>query len=121
MLTDYFESLMLLERSGEADGLGGEDASWQDVLSFRGALTHTCGQEIPAGGRAALALRPVLLHETDVTLAAGDYFRRERDGSLWRVTGDSDGMRTPAFSGLQFAQVPVERMVKPCLQPFTGS
>ena len=111
MLTDYFESMMLLERRAEPDDLGGETLSFQDVTSFRGALTHTCGEEIPVGGRATLALRPVLLHEPDVTLMAGDTVRRERDGSLWRVTGSSDGMRTPAFSGLQFAQAPVERLV----------
>lgn len=114
MLTDYYESFMLLERSAEPDELGGETVRWTPVTSFQGALTHTCGEEIPAGGRATLALRPVLLHETDVTLISGDYVRRERDGSLWRVTGASDGMRTPAFSGLQFAQAPVERLVNAC-------
>lgn len=114
MLTDYFEPFMLLERLAEADGLGGENVTYQCVTDFRGALTQTCGEEIPVGGRATVRLQPVLLHETDVTLVAGDHIRRERDGSLWRVTGQSGGMRTPAFSGLQFAQVPVERLVIPC-------
>lgn len=113
MLTDYFESFMLLERCADADGMGGEIVTWQPVTSFRGALTHTCGKEIAVGGRAALRQQPMLLHETDVTLVAGDYVRRERDGLLFRVTGMSDGMRTPAFSGLQFAQVPVEGVMLP--------
>lgn len=114
MLTDYFEPFMLLQRCAEADGLGGESVAWQQIMGFRGALTQTCGEEISAAGRQALRLRPVLLHETDVTLTAGDCVRRERDGMLLRVNGNSDGMRTPAFSGLQFAQAPVERLVIPC-------
>ena len=114
MLTDHFEPFMLLERKADADGLGGEIVAYQPITGFMGALTHTCGEEIPVGGRATVRQQPVLLHETDVTLVGGDYVRRERDGSLWRVTGQSDGMRTPAFSGLQFAQAPVERMVIPC-------
>lgn len=111
MLTDYFEPFMLLERSAEPDGLGGETVTWKPVTDFMGAVTHTCGEEISVGGRAALRQTPMLLHETDVTLVQGDHVRRERDDAVYRVCGGSDGMRTPAFSGLQFAQAPVERLV----------
>lgn len=113
MLTDYFEAFMILERCADPDGKGGEIIVWQPVTDFRGALTHTCGEEIAVGGRAVLQQQLMLLHETDVTLVMGDYVRRERDGVVYRVAGASDGMRTPAFSGLQFAQVPVERVVLP--------
>ena len=65
-------------------------------------------------GQITLRSDPVLLHEYDVTLAPGDHVRREKDGALYRVAGRSDDMRTPAFSGLSFAQVPVERLVIPC-------
>lgn len=114
MLTDYFEPFALLERQAEPDGLGGERVQWRYVTTFRGGLTHTCGEEISVGGRVTLQSEPVLLHEFDVTLVPGDHVRRERDRSVWRVTGRSDDMRTPPFSGLQFAQVPVERLVIPC-------
>ena len=111
MLTDHFEPFTLLERIASPDGLGGECVRLEPVTDFRGALTHTCGEEISVGGRAALRQTPMLLHETDVTLVQGDYVRRERDGAVYRVCGGSDGMRTPAFSGLQFAQAAVERLV----------
>lgn len=114
MLTDYFEPFALLEKHAEPDGLGGERVAWQYLTTFQGGLTHTSGEEISVGGRLTLRTDPVLLHELDVTLLPGDHVRRERDGSLWRVTGRSGDMRTPAFSGLQFAQVPVERLVIPC-------
>ncbi len=114
MLTDYFEPFTLLERRAEADGLGGEAVRWAALTTFGGALTHTCGEELSVGGRAVLRQQPVLLHELDVTLILGDHVRRERDGAIYRVCGGSDGMRTPAFSALQFAQVPVERLVIPC-------
>lgn len=114
MLTDYFEAFSLLERIAAPDGMGSEQVQWQYLLSFRGALTHTAGEEISIGGRVTLRSEPVLLHEYDVTLSPGDCIRRERDGTLWRVAGSSDGMRTPAFSGLQFAQVSVERLAIPC-------
>lgn len=114
MLTDHFERFTLLERRAVPDGLGSTEEAWQSVTLFQGALTHDCGETISVGGRAALRMTPVLLHEFDVTLQMGDCVRRERDGSLWRVAGRSDDMRTPAFSGLSFAQVPVERLVIGC-------
>ncbi|MBQ8202220.1 MAG: hypothetical protein IJZ74_10710 [Clostridia bacterium] len=114
MLTDYFEPFALLERISEPDGLGGQRFSFRYVMDFRGGLSYTAGQEISVGGRAVLRSDPVLLHEFDVTLAPGDYVRRERDGAVYRVTGCTEDMRSPAFSGLQFAQVPLERMVIPC-------
>lgn len=114
MLTDYFEPFTLLERRAASDGLGGETVSLEPVTCFRGALTHTCGGETSVAGRATLRISAMLLHETDVTLLPGDIVRRAGDGASFRVTGSSDGMRTPAFSGLQFAQAPVERLVIPC-------
>ena len=114
MLNDYFEPFVLLERSAAADGLGSAEESWQTAVDFRGALTQTCGEEIAIGGRATVRQQPVLLHETDVTLLSGDRIRRVRDGAVFLVRGSSDMMRPPAFSGLQFAQVPVERLVIPC-------
>lgn len=114
MLQDYFEDFALMEKVCKADGLGGESVSLEYVMSFRGGLTHTAGQKISAGGRMTLRSELVLLHEFDVTLSPGEIVRRERDGSLWRVCSSSDDMRTPAFSGLQFAQANVERLVIPC-------
>lgn len=114
MLTDYFEPFLLLENEAVPDGMGGALAAGAPAFSFSGALSQTAGSAPSADGRSLLKLTPVLLHETDVTLQAGDRVKRLRDGSVWRVTGGSGEMRAPAFSGLQFAQVPVERLVIPC-------
>lgn len=111
MLNEYFEPFALLQRTVTDDHAGGRAESWRAELDFRGALTHEAGSEVTVGGRLTLRSQPVLLHEFDVTLTHGDRVQRLRDGSVWRVTGQSGDMRTPAFSGLQFAQVGVERLV----------
>lgn len=109
MLDRWFEDFTLLEAAHTPDGLGASPLTLSDAVPFRGVLTHTAAEEQNAAGQLVLKRQPILLHEFDVTLSPGDYVRRERDGAVWRVAGRSDDMRTPAFSGLQFAQVPVER------------
>lgn len=114
MAERYFEAFTLLEATHEPDGLGGQRLVLTPGAAFSGAITHTAGQEAKSGGRTALHLEAALLHEYDLTLVPGDHVRRERDGAVFRVTGRSDGMRTPAFSGLRYAQVPVERWDEAC-------
>lgn len=114
MIQKWFEAFMLLERKSAADGKGGEVVTYGEQAAFQGALTYCAGEASTAGGQFALAENPALLHEWDVTLAPGNYVRREKDGAVYRVTDFSDRLRAPAFSGLGFCQVPVERVVIPC-------
>lgn len=114
MIEKWFEAFTLLEKSAGPDGMGGEEASWTPCLTFRGALTCVPGVEVATAGQPVLRERPSLLHEFDVTLSPGDHIRREATGAVYRVAGHSNGMRSPAQSGLRFAQVSVERLVIPC-------
>ena len=114
MIERWFEPFTLLEKSTADDGLGGTEASYTPMFGFRGALCTAPAAETTLAGQAVQAEALVLLHEFDVTLSTGEYVRREKDGALYRVADRSGLMRTPAFSGLRFAQVPLERLVIPC-------
>lgn len=114
MIEKWFEPFMLLERSSVPDGMGGELLCDEETLPFQGVVTFTAGDSLTLGGQPALRETPVLLHEYDVTLSPGDIVRREKDGAVYRISSRSDSLRAPAFSGLHFAQVHVERVVVPC-------
>ncbi len=114
MIERWFEPFTLLAPRLIPDGLGSQRMTFEPSLSFQGALTHIPGEEADMAGKITLRRDPVLLHEFDVTLVPGDRVRRERDGEVYRVAGRSGDMRTPAFSGLRFAQVPVERWCAEC-------
>lgn len=114
MIERWFESFSLLEKTRTADALGGANVTYMPALGFQGVVTLTCGEPVNMADQPVVAEDFVLLHEYDVTLAPGDHVRRARDGAIFRVADRSDNMRTPAFSGLRFAQVPVERLVIPC-------
>lgn len=114
MIERWFEPFTLLEKREELDDLGGVDVTYAPTLTFQGALSYTAGTEANAAGQFVLEENPVLLHEFDVTLALGDHVRRDKTGVVYRVGGHSDTLRSPAFSGLHFAQVPVKKVVSPC-------
>lgn len=114
MIDRWFEPFTLLEKTSADDGLGGTSISYASVMGFQGVLCVSPAEEITMAGQTVRTEELVLLHEFDVTLAPGEYVRREKDGALYRVTDRSGLMRAPAFSGLRFAQVPVERLVIPC-------
>lgn len=114
MIEKWFEPFMLLEAAAASDKLGSERLTFTDDMPFRGALTCTAGKQSSIAGQFVLEESPVLLHEFDVSLLPGDHVRREKDGAVYRVTGRSDSMRSPAWSGLRFGQVSVERVVQAC-------
>lgn len=114
MIEHWFEAFTLLEKKAVDDGLGGTTASFAPILGFQGVLSMTTAEPTAMAEQPILAEAMVLLHEFDITLAPGDHVRREKDGAVYRVTDRSGNMRAPAFSGLRFAQVPVERLVIPC-------
>lgn len=114
MIERWFEPFTLLEKEESSDGLGGMNACSFPGFSFRGVLSTAAAEQTAMAEQPVLSEALVLLHEFDVTLVPGDHVRREKDGAVYRVTDRSANMRAPAFSGLRFAQVPVERLVIPC-------
>lgn len=72
MLEDYLEDFRLLEGDELPDLMGGSQSAYSPGLLFRAGVTATPGEPVSAGDHPALRLRPMLLHEWDVTLAPGD-------------------------------------------------
>ena len=112
MIETRFEAFTLLTVRSVIDGIGAQQSSFEDDLPFRGLLTFTTAARLSAGGQPMLEETPTLLYDPDVTLSPGTPIRREKDGAIYRVCGSSLG--APAYSGLRFLQVKVERQVCPC-------
>ena len=112
MIEKWFEAFTLLKRAYSDDGLGARPTVNVADVSFQGVLSFTATDEITAGGRAILQDKPTLLYDPDVTLSHGDRVRRDKDGSVYRVCAGT--LSAPAYSGLRFSQVKVEKEVRPC-------
>lgn len=111
MITDFYEDFILLGRMDASDGLGGVSADWSEDTGFRGGIAMQPGCEVTSGGLNRYADRPVLVHESGISLNVNDCVRRVSDGARFRVMSCSDAMRTPACAALAYAQVTVERLV----------
>ena len=112
MIEKWFEAFTLLEPAYVDDSLGARPTVNVADVSFQGVLSFTATDEITAGGRAILQDKPTLLYDPDVTLSHGDRVRRDKDGSVYRVCAGT--LSAPAYSGLRFSQVKVEKEVRPC-------
>ncbi len=114
MIQKWFEPFTLMVPELESTRLGSDEGGFTEGMPFSGVVSFHTGSEVSTAGQMVPVETPVLLHEFDMTLSPNDYVRRERDGAIYRVTSRTDSMRTPAFSGLRFCQVRVERVVLPC-------
>lgn len=111
MIADFYEDFQLLGRVTTPDGVGGAVYAWTEDVSFRGGMAQQRAVEYTPAGLSTLCVRQALLHEPGMTLHLNDCVKRLRDGSMWRVTAESDEHRTPACADQPFAQVTVERWV----------
>lgn len=111
MLIDYLEPFCRIRKASRPNDLGGYVEHWEECETFQGGVTFVPGGEVDVAGLRALRTVPMLVHEGDVSLWQDEYVRRISDGAIYRVTGNSDDMHTPACATMQFAQVPVEKVV----------
>lgn len=102
------EAFALLRREETDDGAGGTAVRYGEECVFRAGVTAAGGALESFAGGAALKTRTALLHDRSVRLRPRMLVKRLRDGAVYRVTGDSADMETPARMRPAFAQVPVE-------------
>ena len=91
--------------------MGGADVTLKAGAVFAAGLCRMTAQSTEAAEVRKTRAAGVLVHPTDVALDSGDLIRRERDGAVFRVMGDSSDGQTPACASVFFAQTKVERLV----------
>ena len=110
LLSEAMESCILLDKSTSGDGYGGFIRTWTDGASFEAAITFDTSIEARVAEAQGVHSLYTVTTPRNVVLQYHDYFRRERDGKLFRVTSDGDDKYTPASAGLDMRQVTAEEI-----------
>lgn len=107
-LTDFFEDFKRRTLTETASPTGGKIKTWVDGDVFRAGISTNNSREMQVAYRNGLATQYVIVVPAGVTLRQNDRVKRVANGIEYRITSNSDDMRTPAPAALQYAQVTAE-------------
>lgn len=110
LLDEAMEPCVLLNKTTTTDEYGGFIRAWTDGAQFNAAFDFSTSIEARIAEAQGVHSLYTVTTPRNVVLQYHDYFRRERDGKLFRVTSDGDDKYTPASAGLDMRQVTAEEI-----------
>lgn len=116
LVDEMMEPCVMLDRQTASNGMGGYTQTYTDGAMFEAAILKdsTTNARI-AEKNGFTESYTVYVYKGSIALDFHDVFRRERDGLVFRVTGNANDSRPPASATdpMQLATVPAERWVLP--------
>lgn len=109
LIDEFKTKCTLLEKRRVPDGEGGWAVSWVDGMSFYAAIVHDTTIQARVAEKEGMSSTFTVTTDTNMGLDFHDVFRRESDGDVFRVTSDSQDVKTPDRASFQFAQVTAEK------------
>lgn len=109
LIDDFKTACTLLEKTRVPDGEGGWTVTWKDGMRFEAAITNPNTIQSRVAEKEGMTSVFTVTTERNMGLDFHDVFRRDSDGDVFRVTSDSQDVKTPDRAGFQFAQVSAEK------------
>ena len=113
LLSEAFETCVMIDRTTGPDGYGGIAPSWKDGAQFECAITLDSSTQARLASVQGVTSLYTITTRKNINLQYHDVLRRLRDGKIFRVTSDGDDNRTPKSAGLNMRQVSAEEWSLP--------
>lgn len=113
LLEDNFIDFTIINKIREPDGYGGMVTRWQDGAPFSGAIVYDGSSQMLVAQAMGSKSTYVLTVRRDMQLDYHDVIRRETDGKIFRITQNSDDLKTPKGAGLDMRQYRAEEFELP--------
>ena len=113
LMTDAMSKCTMLDRSTQPDGQGGIERVWTDGASFMAAVTKDSTTQMRIAEAQGVTEVYTVWVEKGLDLEFHDVFRRESDGTIFRVTSNQTDNETPARATFHVGHVTAERWVLP--------
>ena len=113
IMKDFQENLVMLDRRTVPDGYGGFTVEWVEGAAFTAVMTQ------PQSGSAEIADAITerktykVVTGTNITLNKDDYFRRIRDGKIFKILNGNTDRLAPDDSELQMRVTTAEEVTLP--------
>ena len=108
LLEEAYKDLTVVNKSIEPDGYGGVVTTWADGASIKGAIVYDGSTEMQVAKAMGVTATYTLTVNKDVILDYHTVIRRESDKKIFRLTTNSDDMKTPESAGLNMRQYKCE-------------
>lgn len=108
LLKEFTENLVIMDRTTIADGFGGFNVVWQEGATFTAALTSS--QNGTAKIAEAITATKIfkVVTETTVTLLKDMYFKRLKDGTVFKILRNNTDKLTPDNSAISMRATEAE-------------
>ncbi|MBP5311909.1 MAG: head-tail adaptor protein [Clostridia bacterium] len=108
LLEQAYENFILMNKIRRPDGYGGTDTVWEDGPTIKGALVMEDSTTALIAQAMGVTAVYTLTVRKSLELDFHDVLKREKDGKIFRITNDSDDIKTPASAGLDMRQYKAE-------------
>lgn len=98
-----------IDKQSTSDGEGGFITEYVDGAKFSAAIVLDTSTQARIAQKQGVTSVYTVTTPKNAPLSFGDIFRREEDGQVFRVTGNSKDKETPKISSFHFAKVQAER------------
>lgn len=99
---------VMLEKTSEPDGEGGRISVWRETVPFRAAIVLSTSLEaLTAQAQGVTSLYKVHFYR-EIALEYHEVFKRLNDGKIFRVTADSEDVKSPLQSTINMSTVTAE-------------
>lgn len=113
LMADARETCTMLDRRTVADGQGGYIQTWVDGAEFQASIVKDSSMQARVAEKQGVTEVYTVYVDSNVELDYHDVFRRESDGSVFRVTSNIQDKKTPARATFQVGFVNAEKWVLP--------
>lgn len=113
LLDDAMEGFMLLNKIRESDGYGGTVTRWVDGVTIKGAIVYNSGAEVQIAQAMGATGAYTLTVRKNVELDYHDVLRRLSDSKIFRITSNSDELKTPPSATLNMRNYNAEEWELP--------
>lgn len=113
LLDDAMETFILLDKVRVPDGYGGTIVRYVDGADITGAIVFNGSAEVHIAQSMGAMGAYTLTVKKNVELDYHDVLRRVRDGKIFRITANSDDLKTPPSATLNMRNYNAEEWELP--------